>query len=85
MIMITVTILALVVVFKSFCNTVCIYMVMQIKLVVVVVVTHIPSPLGREHFKTDVFCLIFKAFRVFLRHAVSRSNEGNLSASMSLR
>ena len=38
MIMITVTILALVLVYKSFCNTVCIYMVMQIKLVVVVVV-----------------------------------------------
>ena len=37
MIMITVTILALVLVYKSFCNTVCIYMVMQIKLVVVVV------------------------------------------------
>ena len=36
MIMITVTILALVLVYKSFCNTVCIYMVMQIKLVVVV-------------------------------------------------
>ena len=35
MIMITVTILALVLVYKSFCNTVCIYMVMQIKLVVV--------------------------------------------------
>ena len=38
MIMITVTILASVLVYKSFCNTVCIYMVMQIKLVVVVVV-----------------------------------------------
>ena len=38
MIMITVTILALVLVYKSFCNTVCIYLVMQIKLVVVVVV-----------------------------------------------
>ena len=37
-IMITVTILALVLDYKSFCNTVCIYMVMQIKLVVVVVV-----------------------------------------------
>ena len=37
MIMITVTILALVLVYKSFCNTVCMYMVMQIKLVVVVV------------------------------------------------
>ena len=36
--MITVTILALVLVYKSFCNTVCIYMVMQIKLVVVVAV-----------------------------------------------
>ena len=36
--MITVTILALVLVYKSFCDTVCIYMVMQIKLVVVVVV-----------------------------------------------
>ena len=38
MIMITVTILALVLVYKSFCNTVCSYMVMQIRLVVVVVV-----------------------------------------------
>ena len=36
MIMITVTNIALV--YKSFCNTVCIYMVMQITLVVVVVV-----------------------------------------------
>ena len=38
MIMIIATILALVLVYKSFCNTVCIYMVMQIKLGVVVVV-----------------------------------------------
>ena len=42
--MITVTILALVLVYKSFCNTVCIYMVMQIKLVVVVVVVRERSP-----------------------------------------
>ena len=40
MIMITVTILALVLAYKSFCNTVFIYMVMQIKLVVVVVVVY---------------------------------------------
>ena len=36
--MIMITSLALVLVYKSFCNTVCIYMVMQIKLVVDVVV-----------------------------------------------
>ena len=57
MIMITVTILALVLGYKSFCNTVCIYMVMQIKLVVVVVVV-VESP------KSFVlYFLIRKAFR----------------------
>ena len=44
MIMITVTILALVLVYKSFCNTVCIYMVMQIKLVVVVSLSYSIAP-----------------------------------------
>ena len=44
---ITVTILALVLVYKSFCNTVCIYMVMQIKLVVVVVVVFVIGKIVR--------------------------------------